>query len=219
MADHATAYQTWDKHWADPALQGRWRDPEPFVTSVVSLLRERGITRVLDLGCGLGRHAHYLATEGLVCVGVDASPTGIAQARSAAEAAGLSIDYRVSQFRELPFDDGAFGLAIAWNVVYHGDGQVAQQVLAEVQRVLAPGGLYLGTMLSKRNSGFGQGEQVAPDTFVVAGDPGDKSHSHFYCAAATLLRLHAGFEVLELRDREQEPGHWHWEFIFERHRP
>jgi SAM-dependent methyltransferase len=216
MPDHATAYQIWDKHWADPALQVRWKEPEPFVMSIVPLLRERRISQVLDLGCGLGRHAQHLATEGFACSGVDASPTGIDQARCAAEAAALSIDYRVSQFRELPFGDGVFGLAVAWNVVYHGDGEVVRQVLAEVHRVLAHGGLYLGTMLSKRNQGYGSGEQVAQDTFVLPDDPGDKGHPHFYCDAATLLRLHAGFEVLELRDREQTPGQAHWEFIFER---
>jgi tellurite methyltransferase len=216
MPDRATAYQIWDKRWADPALRVGWLEPDPLVTSVVPLLRQRSISQVLDLGCGLGRHAHYLASQGFACVGVDASPTGIDEARRAAVAAGFTIDYRVSQFRELPFADGAFGLAIAWNVVYHGDGQIVRQVLAEVHRVLAPGGLYLGTMLSKRNRDYGPGEQVAEDTFVVPDDPGDKSHPHFYCDGPTLLALHTGFEVLELRDREQTPGHHHWEFIFER---
>ena len=216
MAEFATAHQVWDKYWADPAARAGWLEPEPFVVSALSLLRERGITHVLDLGCGLGRHAHYFASQGFACVGVDASPAGIAQAQRAAEAAALSIDYRVGQFRELPFADATFGLAIAWNVVYHGDGQTVRQVIAEVHRVLAPGGLYLGTMLSKRNQGYGVGEQVAQDTFIVPDDPADKAYPHFYCDAATLLHLHKGFEVLTLRDRDQSPGHAHWEFIFER---
>ncbi len=219
MPDFATAHEDWDKRWADPAARADWLEPEQFVVTAVPLLRERSITQVLDLGCGLGRHAQYLASQGFACVGVDASPTGIAQAQRAAEAAGLAIDYRVGQFRELPFADASFGLAIAWNVVYHGDGQTVRQVLAEVHRLLAPGGLYLGTMLSQRNHGYGIGEQVAENTFIVPDGPADKAHPHFYCNAAALLRLHQGFEVLQLRDRDQSPGHAHWEFMFERLEP
>jgi hypothetical protein len=58
---------------------------------------------------------------------------------------------------------------------------------------------------------------VAPDTFVVDGDPGDKGHPHFYCDTATLIAMHRGFEVLDLRDREQTPGAYHWEYTLERH--
>ena len=216
MPDHATAYQSWDQRWTDPTIRAQWLAPDPFVVSVLPVLRERGISQVLDLGCGVGRHAQYLTGQGFACVGVDASPTAIAEARQAADAAGLQIDYRVSQFRELPFADGAFGLVIAWNVIYHGDGQIVGQVLAGLHRVLAPGGLYLGTMLSKRNHAYGIGDLVAEDTFVVPDDPGDHRHPHFYCDAPTLLALHAGFDVLELRDHEQAPGHHHWQFIFER---
>ena len=53
-------------------------------------------------------------------------------------------------------------------------------------------------------------------TFVVDTDPGDKVHPHFYCDGQTLVALHRGFEILDLRDREQSPGAYHWEFTMER---
>jgi hypothetical protein len=45
----------------------------------------------------------------------------------------------------------------------------------------------------------------------------ERSHPHFYCDAATLVSLFAGFELLSVTQREhQEPGSWHWHVIAER---
>ena len=74
-----------------------------------------------------------------------------------------------------------------------------------------------GTMNVYSEEGIGAPAPIAGHMMVcVPDDPADKAYPHFYCDAATLLQLHKGFEVLTLRDRDQSPGHAHWEFIFER---
>src|SRR3546814_5224903 len=110
---------------------------------------------------------------------------------------------------ELPYADASFDYLLSFNVIYHGDGGVVARAIAEIQRVLKPGGLFHGTLLSKRNGSYGLGEEIAPHTFVIAGAEGDKGHPHFYCNAAELVTLFAAFEPLSLVDREHErPGHW-----------
>ena len=69
--------------------------------------------------------------------------------------------------------------------------------------MLRPGGLLVASMLSTRNAQYARGREVAPDTFVVDGDPGDKGHPHLYCNTRTLLALVSAFDILDLRDREQ----------------
>ena len=87
--------------------------------------------------------------------------------------------------------------------------------LAEIWRVLKPGGLFQGTMLSKRDVQFGRGRAIAPDTFIRGSDP--KAHPHFYCDLAGLAVLFAGFELLSLTQEEQRrPGSWHWHILVER---
>ena len=87
--------------------------------------------------------------------------------------------------------------------------------LAEIWRVLKPGGLYQGTMLSKRDAQFGSGPAVAPDTFIRGSDP--KAHPHYYCDLAGLAALFAGFELMSLTQEEQRrPGSWHWHILAER---
>jgi len=48
-------------------------------------------------------------------------------------------------------------------------------------------------------------------------DLGRCRHPHFYCDAATLVALFAGFELLSLKQQlQRKPGSWHWHIIAER---
>ncbi|HIC79397.1 MAG TPA: class I SAM-dependent methyltransferase [Kiloniellaceae bacterium] len=216
--DSATAHHAWDHRWQSESGRADWLDPDPDVAALIPTLKARGLLRALDLGCGVGRHACYLASEGLTVHAMDASPAGLEFAAQQAREHGLAIDFREGLMTDLPYDDGSFDYVLSFNVIYHGDGGVVSRAIAEIQRVLKPGGIFQGTMLSKRNANFGIGTEVAPNTFIVsdAGD-GDKNHPHFYCDAAELLRLFEDFELLSLADREHSrPGSYHWHLVAER---
>ena len=71
----------------------------PEVTTFVTGASTRG--RALDLGCGTGTNALYLAQKGFTVVGVDFSPKAIATARGKAKRANLSIDFRVADVTRL----------------------------------------------------------------------------------------------------------------------
>jgi SAM-dependent methyltransferase len=211
-----SAHRVWDARWASEPGRAAWLQPAQMVRDVVERLRERDLRTVLDLGCGPGRHARFLAEHGFRCWGLDASPNGIAYARETARGAGLDIAYREGPFLGLPFEDATFGCVIAWNVIYHGDGDVVREALAGIRRVLQPNGIYVGTMLSTRSPSFGRGVEVRPNTFVVPDSEDDKAHPHFYCDAPELLALHEGFDVLELRNRVHGSGNHHWECTLEK---
>ena len=103
-----------------------------------------------------------LADLGFETAALDGSAAGLAELARKAEARGLTIDAREGLMTELPFADGAFDFVLSFNVIYHGAPDIVGGAIAEIRRVLKPGGLYQGTMLSKRNVNCGQGEEVAP---------------------------------------------------------
>jgi tellurite methyltransferase len=215
-AAFTTAVEAWDKRWATAEGRADWLHPDPDVMALLPELKKRGARTALDLGCGVGRHALFLAEHGLAVEAIDGSAAGLAVAREAAQARGVSLALRQGTADTLPFDDGSFDFVLSWNVIYHGTLGDAGRRLAEIWRVLKPGALYQGTMLPIRNINYGRGRTVAPDTFVVDGAE-ERGHPHFYCDAATLVALFAGFEMLSLKQQQQrKPGSWHWHIIAER---
>lgn len=98
--------------------------------------------RVLDAGCGRGRHSHALAlSPGVLAVGVDLSLEDARAARDswADIAPRTPVAVAAADTARLPFPDGAFDRVVCSEVLEHlSDWRGA---LAELDRVLAPGGL------------------------------------------------------------------------------
>jgi tellurite methyltransferase len=61
-AGSQTAVEAWDKRWATSEGLADWLEPHPAAVAILPQLHARGAKRVLDLGCGVGRHALLLAS-------------------------------------------------------------------------------------------------------------------------------------------------------------
>jgi SAM-dependent methyltransferase len=211
-----TAHRKWNETWQSEDGRRAWSEAEPQVLACATEVLSAGGATALDLGCGVGRHALALARLGFEVDALDGSEVGIAQLRKDVEAQGLALRTHHGSMTELPFEDATFDYLLAFNVIYHGDPDILSAAIAEITRVLRPGGTLQLTMLSKRNVNYGVGQEIAPNTFVVPDAADDKTHPHFYCNAAELVGLLPGFELRSLVDREQKPGHWHWLVVAER---
>ena len=94
--------------------------------------------QILDLGCGDGQLTKRIAATGACVAGVDASPDMLAAARS------RGIDAREGSAESLPFADGAFDAVFSNAVLHWVRDQNA--MMAEVRRVLKPGGRFVAEM-------------------------------------------------------------------------
>jgi ubiquinone/menaquinone biosynthesis C-methylase UbiE len=96
-------------------------------------------TTVADLGCGPGHVTGWLAAHGTSAVGIDLSPGMIEVARREQPEA----QFRVGDLLSLPADDAEFGAVIAFYSIIHLAPGELPAALAEMYRVLRPGGLAL----------------------------------------------------------------------------
>jgi ubiquinone/menaquinone biosynthesis C-methylase UbiE len=112
----------------------------------VELAELRPGERALEVGCGTGEVAQRarvrVGVDGHVS-GIDPSADMIARAQRKAVRAGLNIDYRVGVIEALPYADASFDVVLSSLMMHHLPDSVKSAGLAEVRRVLEPGGRLL----------------------------------------------------------------------------
>ncbi|MEW5756293.1 MAG: methyltransferase domain-containing protein [Pseudomonadota bacterium] len=105
---------------------------------------------VLDVGCGTGvltrLAAATVGSAGYV-VGIDPSPGMLAKARR--NATGTPVEFRLGAIEALPFHDASFDLVLSSFMMHHLPPEVKRAGLAEVYRVLKPGGRLLVVDIDK----------------------------------------------------------------------
>ncbi|HEY1352642.1 MAG TPA: bifunctional 2-polyprenyl-6-hydroxyphenol methylase/3-demethylubiquinol 3-O-methyltransferase UbiG [Ktedonobacteraceae bacterium] len=109
------------------------------------VLGEAALTHqeILEVGCGGGLICEELAQRGATMVGVDPSQGALQTAREHAASSGLAdrVTYQQGYAEELPYAAGRFQAVICLDVLEHV--QHLGRTIAEVARVLAPGGVFV----------------------------------------------------------------------------
>lgn len=125
------------------------RDPKSNLAAVELLSLTSG-DRFLDLGCGLGAALRHADATGADTAGIDPSPAMVERAARRVP----SADVLEGSAESVPFEDDRFTAALAVATYHHWADREAG--LAEVRRVLAPGGrLLIFERKLKRRSGHG----------------------------------------------------------------
>ncbi len=168
----------WGEIFSAPEMQGL--QPNPEFLALLPELRRQGIRRVLDAGCGAGRHLLPLAQQGFQVVGVDREAAVLRVLKTALTAEALPAPLLQADLRHLPFDDGSFDLAISINVINHGYAATFRDYCRELDRVLKVGGHLFITgspRVAAEKVRLPQTRELEPGTLVdIATPDGDLVH-------------------------------------------
>jgi SAM-dependent methyltransferase len=121
---------------------------EPHIFSVAQFTRHRG-EEFLEIGVGAGCDHLQFARAGARCHGVDLTDAAIETTRQHLALHGCTSDLQRADAEELPFERGRFDAVYSWGVIHHSDRPEA--IVAEIHRVLRPGGQFAGMMYSRRS--------------------------------------------------------------------
>jgi ubiquinone/menaquinone biosynthesis C-methylase UbiE len=154
-------------------------------------VRGRGL--VADLGCGPGHVARYLHDQDVTMIGIDLSPQMIEEARRL----NPELEFKVGDMRKLSLPDASFVGVIAFYSIVHLAPDELPAIMAELRRVLMPGGLILVA--------FHIGRDVV-HVDELFGEPVNLDF-RFYVPADVIDALRAtGLVVIEQVEREPYPG-------------
>lgn len=185
----------WDELFKEE--QYRWEEPHELVVSFAADLKQRGAQRVLDLGCGAGRHVVYLARAGFDVCGTDVSPRGLEYTRAWLDREGLRAELQLSDMTVIPYPNEYFDAIVSTYVIHHNTLDNIRRCVAEMYRTLAPGGRALLIVQSKRGYSYGRGQPLEPDTFL-RDEGADAGVPHHYFDEQGLRELFAQFTIVEL---------------------
>ena len=159
MTEPATPITRWQRFYSDDPGIGVIQ-PTLCVQRAVGQFRQRGATRVLDLGCGAGRDTAVLAQHLPVVVGVDAAEAGLVLASQQTIVQERRVPLLQADARCLPFRPASFDGVYCFGLLHEFVGEPAdddvQHVMNSVQAVLKPGGVLILAVLA------GEPEQGLP---------------------------------------------------------
>ncbi len=126
--------------------------------ALVELIRSGKVRpcRTIDLGCGAGNYAIYLAGIGFDVIGVDSSPTAISFALEKAKRLGVTCSFVVADLLgDLHEVNGKFGFGFDWELLHHIMPEDRETYVKTVSSLLNPGATYLSVCFSEDDPQFG----------------------------------------------------------------
>ncbi len=112
--------------------------------------------KTIDLGCGAGNYAIYLAGRGFDVTGIDISPAAIKIAKESAKKKRVKVNFVVADvLGDMKEVAGTFDFAYDWEMLHHLFPDKREKYVKNVHRLLNPGGKYLSVCFSEKDPEFG----------------------------------------------------------------
>jgi len=192
------AYETGQHGWEGT-------EPSPYVVRNLARVAEvRAGGRLLDLGCGEGRHSIAAARLGFLATGVDYEPLAISRAVARARQSGLARlpGFVVADLYALPFRPRSFAVLLDYGCLHHQKRSDWPRYQAAIEAVLEPGGYFLLSVFSTAFETFGPQKR---SWHLAHG-----AYRRFFTAEDLHSLFDRRFQFVDLEEeREGRRGFWH----------
>lgn len=188
-------------------FNGTWYPRESVVKFLARYLKRRvgidvydikkPVKKVLDVGCGNGRHVIFFAEQGYDVHGFDISPEAIEIANAWLVRKQLKANLSVGDVDNMNFEDESFDVVISDGVLDHMHFSEAKKVMESIRRICVPGGYVHITLRSTDDSEFGTGDQTGDNTFLLQ-EGYEKGITQRYFNLDDIKELFVGFDIFDI---------------------
>ena len=175
-------------------------------------VKQAGLHRVLDLGCGNGRHIIFLKKQGFDVWGMDNAPEGLRLAQDWLKKEQLAAPLILADVHEpFPFRDNSFDALISTRVIHHATQARVLGAVQEIIRVVRKGGMILITVPGDANrkshhAWFGRHtliKWIEPQTYIPLGTH-EKGIPHYVFTPEELKTLFNDFAEVRIETGERK---------------
>lgn len=152
-------YENSLKSFEDTISLSRIQEPYPCVLEYCEMLSEKGLVKICDLGCGTGRHAFPMAMSGFNVFDLDISQNALEIINKIANKESLIINTINCALPKIPLQNETMDAVVLINVLHHGYLKTINETIAEIFRVLVPGGYVIVTVFSKNDYRYNTGKK------------------------------------------------------------
>jgi len=194
--------KAWDKAFRK---QGKiFKKVQQDMPRIIKIFKKSNVNKVLDLGCGTGRHLVLLAMNNFSVYGFDISSHGIKIANTWLKRLGLRANLRIGNiYEKLPYENDFFDAIISTQTLHHGNIMEIRGLIKEIERILKPNGLVFVTVRKHvsrkhipKDSLYGI-RYIAPRTYVILGGL-EKGLPHYRFSMKILRKEFRNFRILDL---------------------
>ncbi|MBL7045403.1 MAG: class I SAM-dependent methyltransferase [Parcubacteria group bacterium] len=130
--------------------------------------------KLLYIGFGEGQNLIYLAKEGFDVYGTEIAENRFSEAKKRLKKHKIRADLRLVESNLLPFKDDYFDVVIGWQSLYYNNKETLTGALSEINRVLKPGGKFLSSMISPKQTLLCN-KEIAPSVYHPAKETGQSN--------------------------------------------
>jgi len=184
--------------------------PHEDMPKLVKLLCKHNAKKILDVGCGTGRHLLYLSKKEFDVYGLDNSKTALKMAslwlaKEELKANLTNIDF----YQTFTYSNNFFDAVISHNSIHHGTTNQVKKAIAEITRVIKKNGIIFITVPQRHHKSSIQpnasykGKKIEEHVITPLAGP-EQGIPHFYFNKKLIKEFFSDFELQEIYTKNQD---------------